>query len=606
MNTTTDSKRDGPPAAQDLAASFAEIARQSGEQVMQYTQRQMSAGGLVADEMGVAQAFMDLTRHMMQDPMKLAQAQMKLWQDYMLLWQASTLRAFGQSPAPVAAPASGDKRFRHEDWEQNFVFDFVKQSYLIAARHLHGIVASVEGLDEKTKKKADFFTRQYIDALSPTNFVLTNPEVLRETVDSGGQNLVKGLSNLLADIDRGNGQSIRIRMTDPGAFNLGENIANTRGKVVYQNELMQLLQYEPTTEQVLRKPLLIVPPWINKFYILDLREKNSFIKWAVDQGHTVFVISWVNPDVELAHKDFEDYLLEGPVDALEQIHQATGEREVNAMGYCLGGTLLASALGYLAGKGEQRIASATFLTTMIDFSDPGELEVFLDERSIDSLEKKMKRRGYLEGHEMAGTFNMLRANDLIWSFVINNYLLGKVPFPFDLLHWNSDSTRLPAAMHSFYLRNCYVRNVLKDPSGVVFAGVPINLSERQDTGLFPLHHRRPYRAVEIDVQRCPDLRRSGQVRARWVGSHRRCHQSAGREEIRLLDQPEPRAGSRRLARRGDAAFGFVVAGLAEMGGGVGRRQGAGACARFGRARSAGGRPRLLRQTADRPPQPVAG
>ncbi|MBL8527304.1 MAG: class I poly(R)-hydroxyalkanoic acid synthase [Burkholderiales bacterium] len=475
MNTTTDSQRGVPPAAQDLAASFAEIARQSGEQVMQYMQRQMSAGGLVADEMGVAQAFMDLTRHMMQDPMRLAQAQMKLWHDYMLLWQASTLRAFGQSPAPVAAPASGDKRFRHEDWEQNFVFDFVKQSYLIAARHLHGIVASVEGLDERTKKKADFFTRQYIDALSPTNFVLTNPEVLRETVDSGGQNLVKGLGNLLADIERGNGQSIRIRMTDPGAFKLGENIANTRGKVVYQNELMQLLQYEPTTAQVLRKPLLIVPPWINKFYILDLREKNSFIKWAVDQGHTVFVISWVNPDEELAHKDFEDYLLEGPVDALEQIHKATGEREVNAMGYCLGGTLLACTLGYLAGKREQRIASATFFTTMIDFSDPGELEVFLDERSIDSLEKKMKRRGYLEGHEMAGTFNMLRANDLIWSFVINNYLLGKDPFPFDLLHWNSDSTRLPAAMHSFYLRNCYLRNVLKDPSGVVLAGVPINL-----------------------------------------------------------------------------------------------------------------------------------
>jgi poly[(R)-3-hydroxyalkanoate] polymerase subunit PhaC len=485
MSAATEMKKDEPSAPLDLARVFAEIARQSNEQVTEFMQRQWSAGGmLMADELGVATAFMDLTRHLMQDPVTLAQAQMKLWQDHMLLLQSSMLRAFGHSSEPVAAAAPGDKRFRHEEWEQNFVFDYVKQSYLIAARHLHGIVGSVEGLDEKTKKKIDFFTRQYIDALAPTNFVLTNPEVLRETVDSSGQNLVKGLTNLLQDIGRGDGQSIRIRMTDPSAFKLGDNIANTRGKVVYQNELMQLLQYDPTTEQVFRKPLLIVPPWINKFYILDLREKNSFIKWAVDQGHTVFVISWVNPDAELAHKNFEDYLLEGPIDALEQIGKATGEREVDALGYCLGGTLLASTLGYLAAKGEQRIASATFFTTMIDFSEPGELEVFLDDRSIRSLEKKMAQRGYLEGHEMAGTFNMLRANDLIWSFVINNYLLGKDPFPFDLLHWNSDSTRLPAAMHSFYLRNCYQRNLLKEPGGVVMAGVPIDLGKVKTPAYF--------------------------------------------------------------------------------------------------------------------------
>jgi polyhydroxyalkanoate synthase len=485
MSATRESQQGEPGAPQDLAAAFAEIARQSSEQVTQFVQRQWSAGGaLMADELGVAKAFMDLTRHMMQDPIRLAQAQMKLWQDYMLLLQTSMARAFGHVVEPVAVPASTDKRFRHEDWEQNFVFDYMKQSYLIAARHLHGIVGSVEGLDEKTRKKVDFFTRQYIDAIAPTNFVLTNPEVLRETIDSGGQNLVKGLANLLQDIERGNGQSIRIRMTDPGAFKLGENIANTRGKVVYQNELMQLVQYEPTTKQVFRTPLLIVPPWINKFYILDLREKNSFIKWAVDQGHTVFVISWVNPDAELAHKNFEDYLLEGPIDALDQIRKGTGERAVNALGYCLGGTLLASTLGYLAGRGEQRIASATFFTTMIDFSEPGELEVFLDDRSIHALEKKMKERGYLEGHEMSGTFNMLRANDLIWSFVINNYLLGKDPFPFDLLHWNSDSTRLPAAMHSFYLRNCYQRNLLREPGGVVMAGVPIDLGQVKTPAYF--------------------------------------------------------------------------------------------------------------------------
>ncbi|HQR51883.1 MAG TPA: class I poly(R)-hydroxyalkanoic acid synthase [Burkholderiales bacterium] len=471
--TREKSKPAGATAPTDLTAAFAEMARQTREQVAQFMQR--SGGALIADEMGIGQAFMDLAQHMMQDPMKVVQAQMKLWQDYMLLFQTSMVRAFGHAAEPVAAPLSSDKRFRHEDWESNFVFDYVKQSYLLAARYLHGAVGSVEGLDEKTRKKVDFFTRQYVDALSPTNFVLTNPEVLRETIESGGQNLIKGLTNLLQDLERGGGQSIRIRMTDTTAFKLGENIANTRGKVVYENELMQLLQYDPTTEQVLRKPLLIVPPWINKFYILDLREKNSFIKWAVDQGHTVFVISWVNPDVNLAHKNFEDYLLEGPIDAIEQIRKATGEDEVNTAGYCLGGTLLAGTLGYLAAKGEQRIASATFFTTMIDFAEPGELEIFLDDRSISALEKKMKQRGYLEGHEMAGTFNMLRANDLIWSFVINNYLLGKDPFPFDLLHWNSDSTRLPAAMHTFYLRNCYQRNLLKDPGGVTMAGVPIDL-----------------------------------------------------------------------------------------------------------------------------------
>ena len=479
------SKEHIPSVPLDLATAFAEIARQSSEQVTEFMKRQLPAGGmLMTDELGVAKAFMDLTMHMMQDPSKLAQAQMKLWQDYMTLWQTSMLRAFGQTSEPVAAPATTDKRFRHDAWQEHFLFDYLKQSYLIAARYLHGVVGSVEGLDEKTKKKVDFFTRQYIDAIAPTNFVLTNPEVLRETIDSGGQNLVKGLTNLLEDMQRGDGQSIRIRMTDPNAFKLGENLANTPGKVVYQNELMQLLQYDPATERVFRTPLMIVPPWINKFYILDLREKNSFIKWAVDQGHTVFVISWVNPDAELAHKNFEDYLLEGPIDAVAQIRKATGERQVNALGYCLGGTLLASTLGYLAAKGEPCIASATFFTTMLDFSDPGELEVFLDDRSIHALEKKMAQRGYLEGHEMAGTFNMLRANDLIWSFVINNYMLGKDPFPFDLLHWNSDSTRLPAAMHSFYLRNCYQRNLLKEPGGVAMAGVPIDLGRVKTPSYF--------------------------------------------------------------------------------------------------------------------------
>jgi polyhydroxyalkanoate synthase len=337
-------------------------------------------------------------------------------------------------------------------------------------------VASVEGLDDKTRRKVDFYTRQYIDALAPSNFALTNPEVFRETIASGGQNLVRGLHNLLDDIERGNGR-LKISMTDPKAFELGVNIATTPGKVVLRNELMELIQYQPTTEKVGRRPLLIIPPWINKFYILDLREKNSFIKWCVDQGMTTFVVSWVNPDAKLADVGFDHYLTDGTLAALDAIEEATGEKEVNAVGYCLGGTLLAATLGYMAARKDKRIASATFMTSLVDFRATGELEVFIDDTQVASLERKMEERGYLEGSEMANTFNMLRANDLIWSFVINNYLLGRDPFPFDLLHWNSDSTRMPARMHSFYLRNMYMKNALAKPGGITLCDTPIDLTK---------------------------------------------------------------------------------------------------------------------------------
>jgi polyhydroxyalkanoate synthase len=386
------------------------------------------------------------------------------------------LKLIGHPAPPVAEPAKSDKRFRHEDWEEHFLFDYVKQSYLITARWLHSAVASVEGLDEQTRKKVDFFTRQYIDALAPSNFALTNPEVFRETIASGGQNLVKGLNNLLDDIERGNGQ-LKISMTDSKAFELGVNIATTPGQVVFQNDLMQLIQYEPATKKVAKRPLLIMPPWINKYYILDLREKNSLVKWCVQQGLTVFVISWVNPDERHAGKDFEDYMLEGPLAALEAIEKATGEKSVNVLGYCLGGTLLAATLGYLAAGKNSRIASASFMASLIDFAGAGELEVFIDEDQVSSLEHKMNERGYLEGSHMANTFNMLRSNDLIWSFVINNYLMGRDPFPFDLLHWNQDSTRMPAKMHSFYLRNMYMGNKLRRPGGITLAGVPIDVSK---------------------------------------------------------------------------------------------------------------------------------
>ncbi len=471
-------RADSMTSPAQLSKSYAEMARQSRQIISEFLERHAGASPLgMVDELGIGKAFFDLTTRMMADPFKLAEAQMKLWQDYLALWHGSVMKMMGQNAPPVVSPHASDKRFKDEAWEKHFLFDYIKQSYLIAARHLHEVVGSVEGLDEQTTKKVNFFTRQFIDALSPSNFMLTNPEVLRETVESGGQNLVKGLKNLLEDLERGEHKQLRIKMTDLEAFRLGENVATTKGKIIYQNDLMQLIQYQPFTAEVYRRPLLIIPPWINKFYILDLREENSLIKWAVDRGHTVFVISWVNPDEKLAHKNFEDYLLEGPLAALDAIEKVTDEKEVNAIGYCLGGTLLAAALGYMTARQDQRIASATFFATLIDFSDPGELGVFVDEQRVDALEKRMEERGYLEGSEMATTFNLLRSNDLIWSFVVNNYLLGKDPFPFDMLYWNSDSTRMPATMHSFYLRNMYIKNLLIQPGGLTLAGVPIDLAK---------------------------------------------------------------------------------------------------------------------------------
>ncbi len=463
------------PDPKELASTYAEVAQRASKLITEHVQRQVKRGiAQPQDELGVAQAFMDMMSKLLANPYKLAQAQMNMVWDYFTLWQHSMLKFMGVEAAPVAAPVKGDNRFKDQQWQEHFLFDFVKQSYLISARHIHDVVCCVEGLDEVTQRKVNFFTRQYIDALSPSNFALTNPEVFRETVKSHGQNLIKGFNNLLRDIEDGDGQ-LRIKMTDTTAFEMGKNVATTPGKVVFQNELMQLLQFNPSQGEVLKRPLLIVPPWINKYYILDLREKNSYIKWATDQGHTVFVISWVNPDEKLAEAGFDAYLQKGALAAVDAIVKQTGEQEINAVGYCLGGTLLATTLAYMAATGDTRIVSGTFFTTMLDFSQPGELGVFIDDKSVEGLEKKMFERGYLDGSEMAGTFNMLRANDLIWSFVVNNYLMGKDPFPFDLLYWNSDSTRMPACMHSFYLRNMYMQNLLKEPGGIELMGKKIDL-----------------------------------------------------------------------------------------------------------------------------------
>lgn len=466
-----------------VSKSMADIMERSQRVVGEFLRRQASTPSdpPSPDPLNIGSAFMEMTARLMADPVRLMQAQAELWQDYVRLWQATSLRMMGQPTEPVVEPERGDRRFRDPAWEESHLFDYIKQSYLLSARWLQAQVREVEGLDPQTARKLDFYTRQFTDALSPSNFLMTNPEVLRATLESGGENLIKGLQNLLDDLERGKGQ-LQISMTDPKAFEVGGNLALTPGKVIYQNDLIQLLQYNPRTEKVYKRPLLIIPPWINKFYILDLREKNSFVKWAADQGHTVFVVSWVNPDEELAQKSFEDYMVEGLFATIDAVEEATGEKELNLIGYCLGGTLLAAALAYLhakppkkPGPDPKRIKSATFFTTMTDFEEAGELSVFIDEEQLKALERRMEDKGYLEGAAMATTFNMLRANDLIWSFVVNNYLLGKDPFPFDLLYWNSDSTRMPAAMHSFYLREMYQENLLVQPGGIELLGVPIDL-----------------------------------------------------------------------------------------------------------------------------------
>jgi polyhydroxyalkanoate synthase len=438
-----------------------------------------------------------IAEHWFVEPARLMQAQAALTTGFFELWAKSASRmadgARGQASqkeAPPSSPPPGvtDKRFSDPEWRENPIYDFVHKAFLLGSGWANDLIDKTDGLDAPTKEKARFYTRQIFSALSPSNFVATNPELLRETLRENGGNLVRGMKMLAEDIAAGDGD-LRIRLTDTSKFELGVNMALTPGKVVYRNDLMELLQYAPSTPDVLKRPLLIVPPWINKFYILDLNPEKSFIRWAVSQGLTVFVISWVNPDERHATKDFEAYMREGILDALDQVAEITGEADVSAIGYCVGGTLLAVTLAYMAAHGDNRITSATLFTAQVDFTHAGDLKVFADEEQISELEGQMKERGYLKGAQMAQAFNMLRPEDLIWSTAVSNYLKGKLPKPFDLLAWNSDAARMPAANHSFYLRNCYLENKLARGL-MVIAGerldlkritIPIyNLATRED------------------------------------------------------------------------------------------------------------------------------
>lgn len=415
---------------------------------------------LSPDPFHVSTALNEVMAGLAARPDQMMRAQANLFGRYMELWRAAARRAGGETPDPIATPAANDKRFSDPDWSTNPVFDVIKQSYLITAGWLNELVAGAEGIDPLSQRRVTFFTQMLTDAFSPTNFLMSNPAALRAALDSEGQSLLSGMENFAADMARGNGQ-LAISQTDYDQFVVGENVATAPGKVIFQNEIVQILQFSPTTETVFEIPLLIFPPWINKFYILDLRPENSMIRWLTAQGLTVFVTSWVNPDSGLADKTFEDYLNEGIYAAVEVVTRQTGTKTVNTVGYCIGGTLLSCALAHMAARGDKRVASATFFAAQQDFSEAGDLLIFSNEDWLRELERRMDEGGgVLSGQTMADTFNALRANDLIWSFFVSNYLMGKEPRPFDLLFWNSDQTRMPRALHLFYLREFYQENAL--------------------------------------------------------------------------------------------------------------------------------------------------
>ena len=446
-----------------LASNTARFIEQSGKALAAYL-KPLESGDLrkndVSDTLAVAIASIGkVVEHWTSDPQRLVEAQAAIAQPFLQLWSQTYRRMSGEVVAPIVPVAKGDKRYSAPEWQDMPLYDFLRQAHAIGTTWAEELVERSDGVEPRTRAKARFYLRQVTSALSPANFLVTNPELMRQTLASSGDNLVRGAALLAEDMEAGGGR-LRIRQTDASKFELGVNVAATPGKVVFRNDLMELIQYAPSTEAVLKRPLLVVPPWINKFYILDLNPEKSFVRWAVGQGVSVFMISWVNPDSRHKEKTFESYMREGLFEALDAVRAATGEEDVSALGYCIGGTLLATALAAMAKTGDRRIKNATFFTAQTDFTDAGDIQVFIDEEQLKGLEAKMEDTGYLEGSTMAMAFNMLRPTDLVWSYVVNNYVKGEPPSAFDLLYWNSDATRLPARNHSYYLRNFYIGNKL--------------------------------------------------------------------------------------------------------------------------------------------------
>jgi polyhydroxyalkanoate synthase len=505
----------------EQASQIANLVAERPDLAKQEAQTQVLPTEQVTKTLGaIAQSYMS-------DPKRMMDAQMRLWQSYSQLWQNAWKRALGEEVKPVVEPRSSDKRFKDKDWHRNAVFDFLKQFYLVSTNWAQDLVKNAEGVDDHTRLKARFYVEQIANALSPSNFAFTNPEVLRVTLASNGANLIEGLKHLQEDMRTSDGR-LRIKQTDMSAFEIGRNIATTPGKVVFRNDTLELIQYSPTTERTFEIPLLIVPPWINKFYILDLNPKKSFVKWAVEQGLTVFVVSWVNADENQGRKSFSDYMREGFLAAVQAVQDATSAEKVNTIGYCIGGTLVAASLGYMAAVNDTRVNAATFFTTQVDFEKAGDLLVYVDEEQVKWIEQRMEEKGYLPGTRMADAFNLLRSNDLIWSYVVNNYLLGKEPMAFDLLFWNSDSTRMPAGVHSFYLRECYLANKLSK-GNMILDNVRIDLRKVR----IPVYN---LAAREDHIAPLPSVFRVGQ----YMGSETRLVVSGSGHIAGVVNPPEAR------------------------------------------------------------------
>ncbi len=471
----SEKKTDMEQLSENMAEMTAEFQKMAHDFMdSQNTQK----SDIETDPMHIGETLLELTKYYSSHPEQLVEKQMNLWQDYMNLWQNASRKMMGDDTVePSIEPERGDKRFKDAEWQENQIFDFIKQSYLLTSRHLADAADDITPENGHDKEKMNFFTRQFIDAMSPTNFAMTNPEVIRETVESNGQNLAKGMENIIRDYDPETGK-FTVSMTDNEKFELGRNVGATPGKVIYRNDLIELIQYSPTTEKQYKKPLLIIPPWINKFYILDLRPENSLVKWLTDKGYSTFIISWRNPDKSMSDMGLDDYMNLGVLTAIEMVKKATGEEKINTVGYCIGGTMLSCTLAYLAAKDDlDQISSSTFLVTQVDFSEAGELTIFVDEKQLADMKQNMEKQGYLDGKTMSNTFNMLRSNDLIWSFVINNYMKGKDPFPFDLLYWNGDNTRLTRACHLQYLDDMYKNNNLVKPGAVSLNDTPLDLTK---------------------------------------------------------------------------------------------------------------------------------
>ena len=513
---------------------------------------------------------------------------------------AKGLETWGKMLGGVTAmPAGGeperkDRRFAAPEWRENPIFDTIRQTYLRVSDQLLGTVDTIENIDNDMREKLRFATKSFVDAMSPSNFALTNPQVLKRTIETRGENLLKGLANMLKDIASG-----QLTQTKPGVFEVGRNLATTPGKVVKQTPLYQLIQYTPVTDEVLKTPVVIFPPWINRFYILDLTPEKSFVKWCVDQGISLFMVSWKSADESIAGVGLDDYVLKGQVDAIDTVRDLLGVEAVHAIGYCVAGTTLAATLAYLTAKGEaDKVKSATFFTAQVDFSEAGDLKLFLGDETMGLLQQLTAEKGYLDGRYMAATFNLLRGRDLIWSYVVNNYLLGDEPAPFDLLHWNSDTTNLPAGWHRAYLEDLYKGNKLAAKGGINVAGNSGRHRFGEDADLCPGRARGPYRAAAERVEDHEPFRGAEAVRARRLRPYRGSGEPSGSAEVPILGQRRTVRHAGRLRRRSDRAQGKLVARLARMAQEAGWRDGEGggsAAAGKGQAGGDRGRPRELCQ-----------